>query len=132
MVATVTGGGKKKTKQKRKTQENQVGEKSFSTTDWIVLLSHTHTSTHTLWVHHDLSVSQVGQSSLLLLAEEPADGRLDAFLLGLLVQGVLAAGDATEGAGLGLQGGHDPGEDKHQAPLISTKETFLFLKKILN
>lgn len=63
----------------------------------------------TLRIHHDLSVRQVGQSALLLLAEEPPDGGLDAFLLGLFVQGVLAAGDAAERAGLGLQRGHDPG-----------------------
>lgn len=61
-----------------------------------------------MWIHHDLSVCQVGQSALLLLAEEPPDGGLDAFLLGLFVQGVLAAGDAAERAGLGLQRGHDP------------------------
>lgn len=62
----------------------------------------------TLRIHHDLSVCQVGQSALLLLAEEPPDGGLDALLLGLFVQRVLAAGDAAEGAGLGLQRGHDP------------------------
>lgn len=77
-------------------------------------------------VHHDLSVRQVGQSSLLLLAEEAADGRLDAFLLGLLVQGVLAAGDAAEGAGVRLQGGHDAGEDKDQALIVGTKENNTF------
>lgn len=97
-----------------------VGE-SISTEVWIALLSHTPTHTHTLRVHHDLSVRQVSQSSFLLLAEEAADGRLDAFLLGLLVQGVLAAGNAAEGAGVSLQGGHDAADDKHQFLLKSTK-----------
>lgn len=53
------------------------------------------------------------QSAFLLLAEEPSDGGFDAFLLGLLVEGVLAAGYTTQGAGLGLQRGHDPADAKN-------------------
>ena len=56
---------------------------------------------------------------LLLLAEQPADGRLDALLLGLLVvQRVLAAGHAAQGAGLGLQRGRHPGGSNEHAVSI--------------
>lgn len=64
----------------------------------------------TLWIYHDLSVCQMCQSAFLFLAKEPSDGGFDAFLLGLLVEGVLAAGYTAEGAGVGLQRGHDPGD----------------------
>lgn len=57
----------------------------------------------TLWVDHDLSVCQVDQPALLLLAEEAPDGGFDALLLGLLVEGVLAAGHAAQRAGLRFQ-----------------------------
>lgn len=68
-----------------------------------------------MWIYHDLSVCEMCQSAFLLLAEEPSDGGFDAFLLGLLVEGVLAAGYAAQGAGLGLQRGHDPdGANTHR------------------
>ena len=58
------------------------------------------------WPAHLLG--QLTEAGLLLLAEQPADGGLDALLLGLLVQGVLAAGHAAQRAGLRLQGGSQP------------------------
>lgn len=64
----------------------------------------------TLWIYHDLSVCQMRQSAFLLLAEQPPDGGFDTLLLRLLVEGVLAAGYATQGAGLSLQRGHDPAD----------------------
>lgn len=82
-------------------------------------------SSLTLWVHHDLSVCQVRQSAFLLLAKQPPDGGFDALLLWLLVEGVLAAGDAAQGAGLGLQRGNDP-DDMHgnfRFPFLS-EQTF--------
>lgn len=48
------------------------------------------------------------ESALLLFAEQSPDGGFDAFLLRLLVEGVLAASYTTQGAGLSLQRGHDP------------------------
>ena len=69
----------------------------------------------TLWIHHDVSVCHVSHPAFLLLAEQPPDGRLDALLLGLLVEGVLAAAHAAQGAGLRLQGGHDPEDEQHTA-----------------
>lgn len=62
----------------------------------------------TLRIYHDMSVCQMRQPALLLLAEKPTDGGLDALLLRLFVEGVLAAGHAAQRAGLGLQRGHDP------------------------
>ena len=38
-------------------------------------------------INHDVSVGHVPQAPLLLLAEQPADGRLDAFLLLVAVDG---------------------------------------------
>lgn len=66
----------------------------------------------TLWIYHDLSVCQMCQSAFLLLAKESSDGGLDALLLWLLVEGVLAAGYTTQCAGLSLQRGHDPEDTK--------------------
>lgn len=62
----------------------------------------------TLWIHHDVSVRQVGQPALLFLAEKAPDGGFDALLLRLFVEGVLAAGDAAQRARLCFQGGAHP------------------------
>lgn len=58
------------------------------------------------------------QSAFLLLAKKPSDGGLDAFLLRLLVEGVLAAGDTAQRAGLGFQRGHDPDDGNTQSSQI--------------
>lgn len=55
-----------------------------------------------------MSVCHMRHPALLLLAEKPPDGGFDALLLGMLVEGVLAAGDTTQGAGLRLQRRHGP------------------------
>lgn len=131
MVAMVTGGEGKKTKTKTKCKRINLVEKLFEFHPGLFCIQ---PQTHTLGVYHDLSVRQVGQSSFLLFAEEAADGRLDAFLLGLLVQGVLAAGDAAEGAGVRLQGGHDAAQDKpsgsfNMRKLQMQRKKYIFQKK---
>ena len=57
-----------------------------------------------------MSVCHMCHPAFLLLAKQPTDGGFDALLLRLLVEGVLAAGDAAQRAGLGFQRGHDPGD----------------------
>lgn len=51
--------------------------------------------------------------ALLLLAKKPPDGGLDALLLRLLVERVLAARHAAQGAGLGLQRRPHPEDTSH-------------------
>lgn len=64
----------------------------------------------TLWIYHDLSVGQMSQSTFLLLPKQSSYRGLDAFLLGLFVQWVWAAGDAAQS--LSLQWSHDSKEIK--------------------
>lgn len=68
-----------------------------------------------MWIHHDMSVCQMCQAAFLLLAKQPSDGGLDALLLGLFVEGVLAAAYAAQG--LRLQRGHDPEDAAHREQL---------------